>query len=407
MKFKHILLTLVLGMSANLAAAEGESDWPTWRGPNGNGIVGDEDVPFTWSETENIVWKTTVPGHGNSSPIVAGPRVLLTTADDGQQVQSVVCFDRETGKQLWKTDVHTGNFIRRLQKMCTHASCSAACDGERVFATFMNNDAIWTTALDLDGKQLWQTKVSDFKSQFGYGSSPNLYKSFVLVAVDNAPDNYLAALDRQTGEIVWKAPRPKHNSYVTPVVFQIGGKDQLLISGCKTVAGYDPNTGKELWSASAGAQMAVGSMVADGDLVFASGGWPQKVTACVRAGSGEVVWSNNVPTYIPSMVVYDGYLYAVTNNGVAFCWEAHTGKQAWRARLGGNFSASPVVVKGHILVPNEAGVTKVFKADPEKLEIIAENSLPGLTRATPAICGDRIFMRIADRMYCIGNAGGS
>ena len=152
--------------------------------------------------------------------------------------------------------------------------------------------------------------------------------------------------------------------------------------------------------------MAVGSLVTQGDLVFASGGWPEKVTICVRAGSGEVVWQNRAPTYIPSMLAHDGYLYAVTNNGIAYCWEAAAGKEAWRGRLGGNVSASPLLVNNHILIPNEQGVTKVFKASPRKLEIVAQNSLPGLTRATPAICGNQIFLRSADRMYCIGRSSG-
>lgn len=402
-----LITTLLIMITTNLAYAAEDSDWPTWRGPNGNGIVSDEQVPLKWSESENILWKADIPGRGNSSPIVVGSQIFLTTADERQQIQSIVSFDRKSGDELWKADIHSGNFIKRSHKMCTNASCSVACDGKLIFATFMNGNAIYTTAVDMDGKQVWQTKVSDFKSQFGYGASPTLYDSYVLVAVDNAPGNTVVALDRRSGDIVWKADRPRYNSFVTPLVFKVDGKDQLLMSGCNLVAGYDPKTGKELWSAKAGAQMTVGSVVTNGKLVFASGGWPQKVTVCVEANSGEVVWSNKAATYIPAMLVHDDHLYAVTNNGMAYCWKADTGDEAWKSRLGGNYSASPLLVNDHILVPSESGVTKVFKANPQKFELVSENSLSGLTRATPAICGNKIFLRIADRLYCVGSSKGS
>ncbi len=150
--------------------------------------------------------------------------------------------------------------------------------------------------------------------------------------------------------------------------------------------------------------MAVGSMVVENDLVFASGGWPQKVTVCIRPATSEIVWHNNAATYIPSMLANAGHLYAVTNNGVAYCWKSETGEEMWKSRLGGNFSSSLVLVGDHLLVPNEGGVTKVFKAQSDKLEVVAENKLPGLTRATPTVCGDRIYIRTAAGLFCIGKS---
>lgn len=382
----------------------GVENWPKWRGPHGDGDAGEQQVPLTWSESENILWRADIPGEGNSSPVLYGDRIFLTTADHETQVQSVVCLNRSHGAPLWKTDVHQGNFVdpKQVHAMCTNASCSAACDGERVFVTFMNDDAIWTTALDLDGNRLWQRKVADFESQFGYGASPVCQDGLVLVAVDNAPDNVLVALRADTGEVAWRAQRPAFNSYVTPMVFRVAGQDMVLLSGSNSVAAFQLSSGDEIWATETGAQMAVGSMVTDGERAFVSGGWPQRTTVCVDAATGDVVWQNNAATYIPSMLVHNGYLYAVTNDGIGYCWHAETGREMWRKRLGGNFSASLTLVNQHILAVNEDGVTKVFPASPDELAIVAENELPGLTRATPAICGNRIYFRTDDGLFCIG-----
>lgn len=406
MQYKKLalLVVLIMAFANSVLYGAGIENWPIWRGPNGDGDAGDQQVPLTWSEAENILWKAEIPGEGNSSPIIYGNRIFLTTADKQLQLQSVVCLNRNTGDQLWKTDVHKGNFVdpKQVHAMCTNASCSAACDGQRVFVTFMNDNAIWTTALDLEGNRLWQRKVADFESQFGYGASPILHDSLVIVAVDNAPDNVLVALRADSGDEAWRAKRPAHNSYVTPMVYSIAGQEVVLISGSNSVAAFELSSGKELWSTETGAEMAVGSMVTDGQRAFVSGGWPQRTTVCVNATSGDVVWQNDAATYIPSMLVHDGYLYAVTNDGIGYCWNAETGEQKWRKRLGGNYSASLTLVNNHILAVNEDGMTKVFRASPDELDIIAENQLSGLTRATPAICGDRIYFRTDDGLYCIG-----
>src|SRR5262245_21600403 len=162
------------------------NDWAQWRGPGGNNIAAlGQDVPTVWSESQNVLWKADVPGKGHSSPVVVGEHVFLTTSDEAEQTQSVVAFDRKSGKPAWKTDVHKGGFPKKIHPKNSHASCTVACDGDRVYASFFNNEAVHVTALDLAGKKVWQQTVGPLKPkqyQHGYATSPSLYKSLVLVA---------------------------------------------------------------------------------------------------------------------------------------------------------------------------------------------------------------------------------
>ena len=401
-----MLLLLALAQSA---------DWPAWRGPTGNGIAADgQTPPVSWNATKNIVWKTSVPGRGHSSPTVVGNRIFLTTADKAAQIQSVVAFDRTTGRQVWKTDVHRGGFPRAIHPKNSHASPTVACDGERLFASFFNSASVRVTALGLDGKKLWQRTVGPYrpqKYQYGYAPSPAIYKSFVLIAADVEAGGFLAALDRKTGRIVWRTPRPAKQSYSSPIVATVAGRDQLLISGCDLVSAYDPNTGKRLWSTPGTAMATCGTMVWEGGLVFASGGYPKAETICVRGdGSGRIVWKNTQKCYEQSMLVHEGHLYAFTDPGIGVCWKADDGTQMWKARLGGKVSASPVLAGGNIYASNEKGKTFVFRADPSAFKQVARNQLGDEGFPTLSICGNRIYLRTAtgrgsrrqETLYCIG-----
>lgn len=387
-------------------------DWPWWRGPARNGIAADDQqLPLHWSESENVVWKSKVPGRGHASPTVVGNRILLATADEGREIQSVVCYDRADGRQLWNTDVHTGGIERKGHKKSSQASATVASDGEWAFVNFLHDGAIYTTALDLKGRQLWQTKVSDFVTHQGFGSSPAVYGSLVLVSSDNKAGGVVAALDRRNGDIVWRQSRPELPNYTSPTVLKVAGRDQVLVAGCDHISSFDPLTGKPLWDIQGSTTECVGSIVTDGQLVFASGGYPDKLTVAVRGdGSGKVAWQNSVQTYVPSMLVYDGHLYTVTDGGVAICWEAASGKELWKSRLGGTFNASLVLVGDRLLAVNQEGDAFIFRASPKKFELIAQNHLGDDVYATPAVCGGKIYLRVAQRdgdarqewLYAIG-----
>jgi outer membrane protein assembly factor BamB len=389
------------------------TDWPWWRGPSRNGVAAaDQQPPISWSETKNVLWKSPVPGRGHGSPTVVGDHVYLAAAEIDQQRQSVLCYDRQSGRLLWQCDVHRGGLEVKGNKKASLASSTVACDGQRLFINFLNKDAMYTSALSRDGKLLWQTKITDYVVHQGYGSSPAVYESLVIVSADNKGGGAIAALDRSTGRIVWRHDRPKTPNYPSPIILPVAGRDQLLFTGCNLVASFEPLSGKRLWEIDGSTTECVTSTVTDGQLIFTSGGYPKNHMSAVRAdGSGEVVWENNVRLYVPSMLIRDGYLYAATDAGVATCWKASTGEEMWKGRLGGTFSASPVLVGELIYATNEEGQTFIFKANPQAFELIAENKLGDEVLPTPTICGSRIYMHLAtqngerreEMLYCIGN----
>lgn len=400
---RSLLAVVISGLTVAAGAQEirvASTDWPWWRGPNRNGVANaDQQPPGHWSSTDNVLWKAPLPGRSHGSVTVVGSRVFAAAADMERDQQSVFCFDRATGKQLWQTCVHDGGLTKKANKKATQASGTVACDGQRLFINFLNNKAVYTTALDLDGKQLWQTKITDYTLHQGYGSSPALYQSLVLVSADNKAGGALAALDRATGKIVWRHERPKTPNYPSPVVLNVAGKEQLLLTGCNLVSSYDPLTGKKNWEIDGATTECVTSTVTDGKHIFTSGGYPKNHMSAIAAdGSGKVVWENNTRVYVPSMLVRDGYLYAVADAGVAYCYKSDTGEEVWSARLGGTFSSSPILVGDVIYATNEAGKTYLFKADPGGYELIAENELDGEVFATPAICGGKIYLRIAEQV---------
>lgn len=388
------------------------SDWPWWRGPTRDGVAAaGQKPPLQWSDSENILWKTPVPGRGHGSPTVVGDQVFLTSADPIQEIQSVHCYERKTGKQLWQAEIHRGGFEKKGNSKSSLASSTVASDGKRVFINFLHAGAIYTTALSRTGERLWQTKITDYVLHQGFGSSPAVYQSLVLVSADNKGGGVIAGLDRATGKIVWKQDRPKFPNYTSPIVHNIAGRDQLLFTGCDLVTSFNPLTGEKLWEIKGATTECVTSVVTNGGLIFTSGGYPKNHMSAVRAdGSGKIEWENNTRVYVPSMLVREGFLYTVLDAGMAVCWQCDTGKEVWKGRLGGTFSASPILVGDHIFATNESGHTYIFKANPAKFELVAENQLGSDVFATPAICGDCIFMRVAgmndgerrESLCCIG-----
>jgi outer membrane protein assembly factor BamB len=390
---------------------DAKTDWPCWRGPHTDGhAAADQSPPTTWSSTDHVVWKAKIPGRGHSSPIVVGNRIFLTSADDKEQIQWVLCYDAATGEQKWQKEVDRGGFEFKNAK-ASMASSTPACDGKRVYATFVNHHAAHTTALDLDGNQLWQTKITDYEEHQGYGSSPAIYGSLLLVTADNKAGGAIAGLDRASGKIVWRVDRPKKPNYASPVVVHAAGKDQLVVIGCDLVTSLDPTNGKAIWETAGATTECVTSTMTDGKSIFTSGGYPENHVSAVSAdGSGSLVWKVNTRVYVPSMLLKDGYLYAALDAGVATCWDAATGKEKWKGRLGGTFSSSPVLVGDTIYATNEAGKTYLFKAEPAKFQLLGSNQLGDEVFATPTFVRSRIYHRVAERtdgmrqemLYCLG-----
>lgn len=390
------------------------SDWTQWRGPNKNNIAAEgQNVPTEWNEIQNVIWKVDVPGRGHSSPIVVGDLIVLTSADEQTQQQGVFGFDRQTGQQRWGTVVSQGGFPPTHSKN-THASSTACSDGQRVYATFCHHGKVQAVALDMRGKIVWQQDAGGFlpkKYEYGYAASPTLYQNQLIITGESDTVAWVKALETGSGKQLWEQQRPKGLNWGSPIVATVAGKSQLLLSGSNMLAAYDPLSGQLLWSTPCLTMATCGTVVWDAENVYASGGFPKKETVAVNAdGSGTVVWRNGVKCYEQSMLIADGYLYAVDDGGIAWCWHAASGREQWKQRLRGPVSASPVLVGDNIYASNERGTTFVFKANPQKFEPVARNQLGIESFATPTIVDNRIYLRVAEgqgasrqeRLYAIG-----
>jgi outer membrane protein assembly factor BamB len=410
-RFSAALFLLVTASLAGAAPIK-DDDWPWWRGPQRNGHAHpDQKLPAKLDGQRDLLWEAEVPGRGHGSPIIVGERVYLVTADEKAETQSLLAYDRRTGQAVWKSEIHRGGLPPKINKKATHASNSPAFDGERLYVTFVNGGAAQTTAVSLQGDKLWTTKITDYVVHQGYGASPQVYKSLLLVSADNKKAGAVCGLDRASGDIVWKVERPKIANYVSPIVHHLDGRDQLVLSGCEKVMSLNPMTGKTLWETKGSTQETVSSIVTDGARIFVSGGWPKNHVHAVEAdGSGKVAWRNISRVYVPSMLVHEGYLYAVMDGGAAMCWNCKTGERQWKGLLGGTYYSSPVLLGDRIHVISENGEYSEFKADPAKFERVHRAQIGEQVFATPVVCGGRFYARVAEfvddvrkeKLLCLG-----
>jgi len=408
---KPLSFLLLLSVCFFPLCAVGHQDWPQWRGPQGNGTADSSATPpLSWSENENVRWKVPVPGRGLSSPTVVGGLVLLTSATDTARL--ALAYDRMNGQKRWETVVHEGPLPEKMHRKNSAATPTVASDGTHAFAVFHHGGDVFLSALDLEGKLIWQRKTGPYECDygFGYAPSPTIHGDLVIVSSEFTAGGYLAAFRKSDGKEVWRTDRKVKTSYSSPIVARVGGKEQLLLSGADLVSSYDPATGKSFWQIAGSCKATCGTMVWSEDTVFASGGFPNKETLAVRSGSEpEVLWRHTDSSYEQSLLYHEGHVYAFNDGGIAICWEAETGVEKWKVRLGGPVSASPVLAGGRIYAMNERGITYVFAPDPEKFTKLAENSLGGEGFATPAFVGETVFLRTADAaaerqewLYCLG-----
>ena len=404
------LLFALVGLAVHAAHAE---DWPQFRGPGGQGHSAERGVPLEWSESQNVIWKTPVPGLGWSSPVVARGRVWLTTATDdprrpGPVSLRAIAFDAETGREVVNVEV----FQMRgplLNPKNSHASPTPIVEGDRVYVHFGMNG---TAALTTSGEIVWKTELP-YASQHGSGGSPVLYGDLLIVSCDGHDAAYVVALDKRTGKIRWRTyrRRPFDQAYTTPLVIRVGDQDQIVSIGAYRAAAYDPESGKEIWRVSYPVEDGFSNVpqpVYGNGLIFITTGFQQPVLLAVRVdGEGDVTkthvaWTlrRGIP-YTPSPLLVGEELYLVSDIGIATCLDAKTGELRWQQRLGGNFSASPVFADGRIYFLNEEGMTTVL-APGKEFRKLATNSLDGWTFASMAISGGAIFLRSDSNLYRIG-----
>jgi outer membrane protein assembly factor BamB len=402
---RTLLAFLVVVTVGGTAPAE---DWAGWRGPRADGTVSDAGYPLKWGATENVKWKTPVPGGGHSSPVVSNGRVFVTGCVEAKKQRVLYCLDRATGNVLWERVVLVADLEKKHGEN-SWASSTPAADGERVYVTFLDKPNLRVYCYDFAGNKLWEKSPGEFHSVHGFCSPPTLYKDTVVVNGDQDAKAYLVALDRATGEERWRADRPNRTrSYCPPVVIDAAGKKQLVLTGSKSVAGYDPDTGKQHWVMDGPTEQFVSSMVLHDGVLLLTAGFPKHwVMAIDPSGSGNVtkshvLWAKpNEGGYVPSPVAHGGRLFLVDDKGVASCWDVKTGTRHWKERLSGSgHHASAVAADGRIYLTADDGVTFVLKAG-DTFEVLAKNPLGEKVYSSPAFSDGHIFLRGAGHVWCV------
>jgi outer membrane protein assembly factor BamB len=438
---------LVITLNLTLACAGADGNWPQFRGPSGSGLGDGANPPVQWDVAKgtNIVWTSEVPGLAVSSPVVWGGRIFATTAissdpnqkwrtglygdtdsapDRSSHQWKVLAFDKKTGKMLWEQSAHQGIPKTRRHPKSSQASPSPVTDGKVVVAYF-GSEGLY--AYSVEGKLLWKKDLGlqnagwffDPDSEWGAASSPVIYKNSVIVQCDRQKDSFIAAFDLKDGKELWRTARAEIPAWGTPTIATAEGRSEMVTNGTKAIRGYDPDTGKELWTLGPNSEITCTTPVFGHGLIFVTAGYPpvQPIYAIKMGSKGDltlkdgkessdaIAWSKKTGgSYLPSPIIYGDHLYLVNNNGVLTAYEAKTGNRAYQQRVGpgGTFTASPIAAAGKLYISTEEGDVYVVKAGPQ-FELLAKNSVSEPVLATPALTGDLLIVRGARHLFAIAS----
>ncbi len=389
---------------------DGAKYWSRWRGPSGQGLVETGDYVDRWSDKDNVLWKVKTTGAGNSSPIIWGDRLFLTTAYDKGARRSILCFDRENGALRWEAFVPAGPPERAYGKN-GWATSTVSTDGERVYAYF---GALGILCVDFNGKQLWHNPLGDMSTLHGSAGSPLLHKDHLVLYQEMfKPASYVAAFDKRTGKEVWKTPRSSNVGWGSPLAITVDGKDQIVVSSQNRVIAYDPANGREIWSCTGNTDEVIPSPVVGLDLLICCSG-RRGPTIAIRPNqaAGDITKSHvawkvaKESPFVCSPLLYGERLFTVNDmKSIVQCFDAKTGKELWQQQCGQElregFSAATVGVNGKIFFTNDLGETYVVKNSPAA-ELLHVNKLNEKTLASPALVDNRWYLRSEKHLWCIG-----
>jgi outer membrane protein assembly factor BamB len=395
------------------ASAEG---WPQFRGPTGQGIVREGAVPVTWNASTNVVWKQPIPGRGWSSPIVDKGRIYLTSAVPaeggalGDQSLLALCLDGTTGRIVWQREVfrQDATTAPAIHGKNSHASPTPLVHGERLYVHFGHQG---TACLDLAGNVLWRNTSLSYAPVHGNGGSPVLADGLLMFSGDGGDKRFVAALDITTGRPRWVTPRAgeadRKFSFSTPLVISVAGRDQLVSPGSNSVNAYDVQTGQEVWRVRYEGYSVIPRPVFGHGLVFVCTGFNTPTLLAIRPdGHGDVTDSHVAWTarkgmpLTPSPLLIGEELYTISDNGVASCLDARTGRVHWQERIEGTYSASPIAAGGKVYFLSEQGTTVVIQAG-KQFQLVARNPLGERTLASVAAADGALFIRTERHLFRI------
>ena len=410
-----------------IATAE---NWSGWRGPRGDGTSSETELPTRWDGItgQGIAWKVAVPGEGHASPVVWEDSLFLVTCLPDTLERVLLCYDRRSGALRWQQSV-VKSPLETKHSLNSYASSTPATDGKLVYVSFLENDGqkvvatnvskprevnigqMVVAAYDFQGHQKWIARPGEFVSVHGFCSPPVLVDDLVIVNGDHDGNSYIAALEKATGKLVWKQPRPhKTRSYAVPLLRTIDGRQQLVFSGNKSIVSLDPKTGEPHWVIDGPTEQFVASMVYDGRQFYMSAGFPTHHVMAIRPdGKGNVTASHvawhvtNAKCYVPSPVVQGNFLIVADDRGTVNCYDTATGERWWQERVGSHYSASLLAAAGKVWLIADDGVTKIIEPG-KTLQVVAENPLGETTYASPAISQGHLYVRGEKHLYRIGPA---
>ena len=440
-----ILAFILLGVGVTAARAQ---NWPQFRGPGATGVSEGQAKPVKWdaSTSQNVRWKTPIPGLSHSSPVVWGNKVFVTTAvnsvkdetrfglygdvepvkDDPQHAWKVFAIDKSTGQILWERTAYEGIPKVKRHPKSSHAASTPATDGKYLIANF-GSEGLY--AYDLNGNLMWKQDLGvldagwfyDVDYQWEYGSSPVIYKNLVIIQADIQKNSFIAAYDIVTGKQVWKTLREEIPSWGSPTVYEGKLRAELITNGTKAIRGYDPLTGNELWKLGPMSEITTPTPFVAHDLIFVTSGYApiQPIYAIRPGGNGDltlkdgkessdfIAWSKQRGgPYMPTPIAYGELLYTCSNQGVLTAYNAKTGERVYQERLGGTggaFTASPVASDGKLYFSSEDGDVFVVKAGP-KYEFLSKNPVGEVMMATPAISDGLVIVRTISHLFAFGEA---
>ena len=421
-----VLLALLVSLTPLFLLGE---NWPQFRGGTGQGLSAEKDLPSHWSKSENVEWKTEIPGNGWSSPVIWGDRVVVTSTTDNDRSCRVICLDVESGKIVWNTEVFRQKPVRKEGRN-SYATPTPVLNDRGAFAVFGNGSI---ASVDWAGELQWVNDDVSFYSRHGLGASPLIVGDLLIMPYDgskrvseagqwpnNSPDEKIGwqvpwnrarvvAINIVTGKVDWKVGRGKSRiAHVSPNVTEIDGETQILSAAGDVIQGFDPVDGQMIWKVYSQGEGVTPSFAVGDGLMFTSSGFEKTTLRTVRLGgrgdvtTTHIAWENRkgVPTE-SSLLYVSPYLYGVTNGGIVTCYQGHSGDIVWQARIGGKHSSSPVFADNKIYFLAADGSSTILRPG-ARFDVLAKNKLDGRFQASMAVSNGRLFLRSDKELFCVG-----